>query len=131
MGWLDRAHTFPKGQVARNFFEALATLAVDPWQPAVAGGRHACELCVFTGGPASITVGDPTILIGSSNIFVPADGVVYVAPSLVLHYIDAHEYLPPEPFQRAVMACPPMRSMDYLRAIGRHDLHKPRPHGTR
>jgi hypothetical protein len=48
----------------------------------------------------------------------------YVAPSLVLHYVDAHEYLPPESFQRAVMACPPMRSMEYLRAISRHGLHK-------
>jgi hypothetical protein len=82
---------------------------------------------VFTGGPACVTVGGLTVPVGSSNVFVPADGVVYVAPSLALHYIDAHEYLPPEPFQRAVMACPPMRSMEYLRGIARFGLHKRSP----
>ncbi len=43
--------------------------------------------------------------------------ILYVAPSLILHYIDAHGYAPPDQFQRAVMECPPMKSMPYLRAL--------------
>ena len=31
--------------------------------------------------------------------------------------MDAHGYSPPAEFQQAVMDCPPMRSMDYLKAI--------------
>jgi hypothetical protein len=46
-----------------------------------------------------------------------SDRLLAVAPSLILHSMDAHEYAPPAAFCEAVLACPPMRSMDYLRAI--------------
>ena len=46
-----------------------------------------------------------------------ADGFVYVAPSLILHYIDSYRYSPPVAFQEAVISYPPMRSMEYLKAI--------------
>jgi hypothetical protein len=49
---------------------------------------------------------------------------VYVAPSLVVHYIDAHQYAPPDAFQHAVTSCPPMRSMDYFKAIRKHGIHR-------
>jgi hypothetical protein len=57
------------------------------------------------------------VQVGVTNVWIPADGFLYVAPSLVLHYIDAHGYSPPFEFQAAVVACPPMRQMDYLKAI--------------
>ena len=50
---------------------------------------------------------------GTFNLFVPALARVYVAPSLVSHYIDAHGYLPPPAFLDAVQQCPPMRSDAY------------------
>ena len=50
-------------------------------------------------------------------LFVPGETCLYAAPSLVAHYVDAHEYRPPEAFLRAVRACPPMKSMAYLKAI--------------
>ncbi len=43
--------------------------------------------------------------------------MVYVAPSTIVHYIDAHGYAPPPAFCHAVFTCPPMRTMEY-----RHDL---------
>ena len=55
--------------------------------------------------------------MGVSNVYVPGNAVIYVAPSLVAHYVDAHEYQPPKEFMEAVLQCPPMRSMEYLRAI--------------
>lgn len=58
-----------------------------------------------------------TISMGSTNLFVPGAAALYVAPSLILHYMDAHEYAPPAAFCQAVLQCPPMRSMAYLRAI--------------
>jgi hypothetical protein len=33
------------------------------------------------------------------------------------HYIDAHEYCPPEEFQKAVLACPEMKSLAYMQAL--------------
>ncbi|AMV29564.1 hypothetical protein VT84_34535 [Gemmata sp. SH-PL17] len=55
--------------------------------------------------------------MGVSNLWLPGDGFLFVAPSLILHYMDAHEYSPPDEFQEAVRACPPMRSMAYLKAL--------------
>lgn len=46
-----------------------------------------------------------------------ANGCIYIAPSTVIHYIDAHHYCPPDEFQKAVVNCPEMRSMNYLKAI--------------
>lgn len=57
------------------------------------------------------------VAIGGANLFVPGDGVIYAAPSTIIHYIDAHRYLPPAAFVAAVHACPPMRSPAYLKAL--------------
>jgi hypothetical protein len=44
-----------------------------------------------------------------------------VAPGGILHYVEAHNYLPPEEFRRAVLECPPMTSRAYLAALLRTD----------
>lgn len=124
VGWLDAQTPYPRGHTTRDFFDALAALAVDPWEPAALLGRHECPFCVFTGGPATLHVGEVTVSLGTRNLFVPDDDAVFVAPSLILHYVDAHQYAPPAEFQRAVARCPPMRSMDYLKAIRAHGLHR-------
>ncbi|MEP7123733.1 MAG: hypothetical protein ABJE95_22585 [Byssovorax sp.] len=124
VGWLDREHAISKGQVTPQFFESLARLVANVWQPFVLAGRHPCEFCIFTGGPSEVQVGDISVSVGAANVFVPTAEGVYVAPSLVLHYIDAHEYAPPDAFRRAVEACPEMRSMAYLKAIRQHGINR-------
>lgn len=124
VGWLDRAHGHPKGTPPRPFFESLARLSADAWQPFATAGRHACELCIFTGGPAELRVRDVSVVLGATNVFVPGRDAVYVAPSLVLHYMDSHEYLPPDEFRLAVEQCPPMRSMAYLKALREQGVHR-------
>src|SRR4051812_4003053 len=54
VGWLDAGHPFSKGSVPSDFFEALAQLATNPWQPCISAGRHPCPFCVFTGGPTEL-----------------------------------------------------------------------------
>ncbi|RYE85593.1 MAG: hypothetical protein EOO75_16820 [Myxococcales bacterium] len=117
MGWLEREAAYSRGEVSGEFFEALVRLLVEPWQPFISAGRHRCSLCRFSGGPAQFTHGEHTVLVGVSNVFVPGNGVIYVAPSLVVHYIDAHGYRPPDGFIEAVLGCPPMGTMPYLRAL--------------
>lgn len=117
VGWLEKERPYLKGEVTDRFFDALLQLLVQPWQPAVAAGRHACSFCRFSGGPAQIVFKGTTVTVGASTVYVPGDGVIYVAPSLVAHYVDAHDYQPPREFVDAVLQCPPMRSMQYLRAI--------------
>lgn len=57
------------------------------------------------------------IRFGANNLFVPGEGVIYVAPSMIAHYIDAHAYEPPAVFWEAVMKCPEMWSDAYGQAL--------------
>jgi hypothetical protein len=42
--------------------------------------------------------------IGSDEIWVPGEnGRIYAAPSLIVHYVEEHNYLPPPPFIEAVL----------------------------
>ena len=117
VGWLQETRPFPTGAVEQEFFAALIKLLRDPWQPAVALGIHRCDLCAFTGGPTAVEYNGVRAELGRNNLYVPAGEIAYVSPSLIAHYIDAHAYQPPDEFRNAVLQCPPMRSMEYLRAI--------------
>lgn len=105
VGWLGR--DYPQGPVPVAFYRKLAELCAAPWQPAVAAGVHACALCQYD-GPHS-----------SGALYVPSEGegLIYVAPMAITHYIASHWYQPPPAFIAAVLACPPMRSMAYHRAL--------------
>ena len=120
IGWLESDHDYARGPVAEEFVTQLTALLVDPWQPCVTMGWHDCSFCRFSRGPRQFTINNTTIDMGISNLFVPAPDTIYVAPSLILHYIDAHGYSPPRQFQDAVLACAEMRSMKYLKAIRKH-----------
>lgn len=105
VGWLDRGHEYPTGSIDPAFIGRLKELLASPFQPFAAFGLHECTLCQFDGPK------------GSANLYVPGDGVVFVMPELALHFMAAHHYRPPGAFQAAVMACPPMQSMAYKRAL--------------
>jgi hypothetical protein len=47
---------------------------------------------------------------------------VYVAPELIIHYIEEHRYLPPPAFCGAVVACPPINSAVYFQALRRNPI---------
>jgi hypothetical protein len=47
----------------------------------------------------------PAEICGNGEIRVKGlDGITYVAPALVLHYVVRHHYAPPKAFVDAVMA---------------------------
>ena len=70
-----------------------------------------------SGAECGIAVPMPAVPMGNRNLFLPGAGFLYIAPSLVLHYIDAHQYLPPDEFIKAVLDCPPTRSQEYQKAV--------------
>jgi hypothetical protein len=116
VAWLGRGRPFPVGAVEARVYSTLLELSKTPWQPMGAAGWHDCDLCVYEPGAKSIR-----------NLFIPGRGVIYVCPEMVTHYMNVHGYKPPQEFCDAVLACPPMRSMEYLRAIlanGGRDLVK-------
>jgi hypothetical protein len=122
VGWIDSRSDYPQGMTTEEVFLALVRLCADPWQPVVSAGRQRCSLCRYSGGPAEVSYGGMTVRLGTANVFVPAEQYVLVAPTMVVHYIDAHGYTPPEVFQRSVLHCPPMKSSAYLAEMRAHGL---------
>ena len=118
VGWLDPAHEYARGDVSPEFFERLCQLLVEPWSFVASGGVHRCGFCRFSGG-GSATYKSHQIASsgGSGMLFVPRESTIYVSPTNIAHYIDAHGYCPPADFQRAVCECPEMRSLAYMRAL--------------
>jgi hypothetical protein len=117
VGWLESGSEFRRGAVDPSVFSSLVRLCANPWQPLVVMGRQPCPFCRFTGGPGQISFEGTQVQMGSANLFVPGTEKVFVAPTMVVHYIDAHEYAPPVEFQEAVLRCPPMRSFEYLKQM--------------
>ncbi len=124
VGWLEAGRPYARGPVADGFFEALVRLLVNPWEPAVVAGPMHCGFCRFSSGPSQLSYRAFTIQMGTKNLFVPSSGFAFVAPSLIAHYVDAHEYCPPIEFQEAVLTCQEMRSMPYLKAVSALGLTK-------
>jgi hypothetical protein len=93
VGWLSREFPFPKGPTSALFRERLQELC---WLPiGLTCGVHECEFCS----------GQPTV--GNGEIHVRAsDGKIYFAPEMVIHYVEAHEYRPPDVFIEAVESLP-------------------------
>jgi len=81
-------------------------------------GVHVCELCieppnlVKNGLPNRVS--NPECSWGqwiagpksNGEIGVSRGGTTFAAPVLIVHYIEAHRYLPPEEFLKAVEVAP-------------------------
>jgi hypothetical protein len=118
VGWLEPGNAYTTGDVAEETFERLCCLLADPWTFFASSGGHGCGFCRFTGGVGTSTYRGHRVCGYSAHVlFVPGEGILYVAPAGIRHYIDAHGYQPPDEFCRAVQACPDMRTMAYKRAV--------------
>jgi hypothetical protein len=93
VGWLSRLYPFAKGPTSALFRQKLQDRC---WLPIrLMRGFHQCEFC--SGEPAR----------GNGEIDIPAStGEVYVAPAMVIHYVETHDYRPPDAFIEAVEQLP-------------------------
>ena len=90
VGWLDEGRPFPVGTTPQEFRDALLDLCRRPIL--LHRGVHVCWFC--RGG-----------LAGNGQIRVLGPkGTWYAAPTLVHHYVSAHEYSPPADFVGAVLS---------------------------
>lgn len=127
VGWLAWGHpyTLRQLQLQETRFGQLLRLLVDPWEPLCFMGSHECEFCpeeplqdLETHYRRHRIERDGLVVhFGANNLYVPADGCVYVAPSMIAHYVDVHSYEPPAVFWEAVMNCPEMGSETYRQAL--------------
>lgn len=129
VGFLRRGVPYDTGDLDEPVFAKLCELSLNPWQPWACAGVHFCDLCRFTGnavgtyhpkaadGRRSQTGFPVSAASSSADLWVPGDGFLWRCPTSVTHYVDAHGFRPPDEFCRDVLRCPPMRSMEYLKAI--------------
>jgi hypothetical protein len=117
VGWLVSGREYQKGEVSEEFFSALVVMLKKPWQPFISAGYEPCRFCRFSHGATTLRYLNTEISIGSNNLFVPDEGRVFVAPSMIAHYIDSNEYQPPLEFQAAVMRSSRLSSMGYYKKM--------------
>jgi hypothetical protein len=106
VGWRSAAQACPVGIPDKRLVHALGRLISSPVN--LYRGWHFCEFCpdpAKTVSSGKIHVLDPAArTMGNGEIRVTsAAGITYVAPVLVLHYVVAHGYLPPQEFIDAVI----------------------------
>jgi hypothetical protein len=101
IGWLGRGVAFTTGVPPEGFADKLAAL-IRRERVRQTRGYHACSVCGASMVP--IAPNDPSVLLGSAEVWVPGDRCIYAAPTLILHYVTSHAYLPPREFVDAAMA---------------------------
>jgi hypothetical protein len=104
VGWLSRDHSFPTATPSESLVSSLANLVSAPVN--LYRGIHLCEFCPPPPeklSPGGIPMLDPPPgTFGNGEIRVCGeDGITFVAPVLVLHYVTVHQYAPPAAFVRA------------------------------
>lgn len=105
VGWLSNSHDFEKRAPNQDFVAALRKLVATPVN--LYRGRHYCEFCpqpqFSRAATEVVSVIETDCAWGNGEIRVKGgEDVTYVAPTLILHYVEEHDYAPPEVFVRAV-----------------------------
>jgi len=116
VGWLSYEYPYACGDVPVAVTRTLRRLISSPvFIPLIISlGFHGCELChsVRADEPAGASLlgnpappsNVPAPLVNGERWVSGTNNVVYVAPVLVVHYIEVHRYLPPHEFIEAVLA---------------------------
>ena len=112
VGWLSRDHPYTKGATSFEFRRRLWWLCQHPAEGTQTRGFHLCDLCPLPTLPPGETTEQQWMLLdrhpkSSAEIRVRGTHCWYAAPTLVLHYVEKHEYQPPDEFVRAVMRTSP------------------------
>jgi hypothetical protein len=93
VGWLEPEHEYAHGDVSPEFFERLCQLLVEPWTFVACAGVHRCGFCRFSGGGSASFKSHHISGVGSGMLFIPSGSTIYVSPTSIAHYIDAHGYV--------------------------------------
>ena len=110
VGWLEAGQPYSRGAATPADVRLLERLVLRTWKPMFGShGWHDCTLCGRkpADGPIMRNIDGRATLLGGSEIYLPDGEILYSAPTLILHYIEVHEYQPPEAFLRALRAVDP------------------------
>jgi hypothetical protein len=94
----------------------LGAQAVDIFATSARGGIGAVTNAVGP-HPYKHHWGSTQVDVDATNLHIPGSAQVYLAPSMVLHYVSRHRYRPPDGFCDAVLRCPQIGTRPYFKAL--------------
>jgi hypothetical protein len=120
VGWLELGHDFEKSKASEETLDLLwesCSISVAQFR-----GLHECEFC----NPERIIFAErhgKKLLLGSAEIrvFAPS-GEIYAAPTLIYHYVQAHNYRPPDEFLSALRLGPRPPNPIFFAKLAEMDL---------
>lgn len=124
IGWLARGVEFPVGDIEPAICVKLLVLADEPAN--LMRGFHGCDFCdLDLIAPVEAPVPRGHVWLGNGELHITGqDGTIYAAPTLIVHYMDAHGYKPPEVFLDALGG-----PTDQLESATRNDAEIRAPDG--
>jgi hypothetical protein len=121
VGWLDSGHGFKKARLPENprNSEFLNNLALYVQRPVITHrGFHECDFCPKRKYPIPEVHKGQRLKLGAGIFAVFGEGKkVFVSPTLIFHYVVAHNYQPPDEFIQAVLTQPLPGSPEYLERV--------------
>lgn len=104
VGWLVAGSDFDRAPADATLVASLKELPKHRYKQT--RGYFLCGLCSSSGRqvPVTICTSGGSMTLGSAEICVVNEPrtSAYVAPNLIVHYVEAHEYRPPREFVDAV-----------------------------
>ncbi len=102
VGWLQNGKPYTKGETPQIVVEKINEIGQKSEVYQLWFGYHECDFCDFV----NISLGAKTIMIAYKN-------KIYFVPGLITHYIEKHQYLPPDEFIEAVLNYDHQSAVDY------------------
>jgi hypothetical protein len=106
VGWLGAAEPIPVGVIPERASDELLHIASEGVAENMMRGVQDCEFCEIQSPLRMPTPfnerGFASLGMGEFHV-VGVDGRTFAAPTLVLHYINDHQYLPPQEFVDALL----------------------------
>jgi hypothetical protein len=123
VGFLPRGQPFPTGKSSVEFLEKLLRFCLPDHTVAKSRMINRCAIgdnCPRILPP--VLYDDVSVYFGSSEIRVIGEEDIYAAPTLIYHYVLAHNYRPPNLFVAAVLSGPQPDSAEHRALI--NTLHR-------
>ncbi len=114
VGWIEFGKPYSKGRVSAEILNKLEVLRREflmVFPEHKFRGLHQCTICEYECGCSEV------LDCSHVNLFLPFEGFVFVAPGRIDHYIEKHNYLPPESFLESVLKCPSPSSVEFRELI--------------
>jgi len=101
-GWLSLKHQYLKEKASPELIDALKRCATRSTN--AQRGFHLCEFCPADFSRIEVQYRGRRISLGSAELHIKIDSEkIIVAPNLIAHYVECHQYKPPDNFSAAAI----------------------------